>query len=172
VTVAIVGSGVAAADAAPKRVVADGHAGNVFHERQLSGQLQLDGAGLITLTGRLAISANLRSPAVLRLVDRAGDASVYVAGRPLRFNRHRRALVRPARGIIFASGSNLTLQVSGGRVEMSAAGVGRALLRGKGDVRVNLGPPRVWPRGAINLRPVAPPRPRKSPNPPGKSRGR
>ncbi|MFP5452377.1 MAG: hypothetical protein ACLGG9_11615 [Thermoleophilia bacterium] len=159
--------GVAMGQAATPPALATAHA-----ERQASGQIQLSGGGLVNLTGRLAISANLPSRGVLRLIDRAGDASVHVAGRPVRFNRNRRAAVRGARGIVFASGSDLVFLVTGGRIELSAAGIGRAALRGSGRVRVNLGRERAWPRGAIILAPGAAGRTPKRPIATGKSRRR
>jgi hypothetical protein len=161
-----VGGG-AMAQAATPPPLATAHAA----ERQASGQIELSGGGLVNLTGRFAISANLPSRGVLRLVDRAGDASVHVAGRQVRFNRNRRAVVRGASGIVFASGSNLVFQVTGGRIELSAAGIGRAALRGSGRVRVNLGPERAWPRSVITLAPGADRAPQR-PGATGKSRGR
>lgn len=165
----LAGSGAAVAQATPQRVLSTAHA---LNERQASGQIELAGGGQVTLQGRLAVSANLPSRAVLRLIDRAGDASVHLAGKPVGFNRNRRALVRGASGIVFASGSDLTLQVTGARIELSAAGIGRATLRGAGRVRVNLGPERAWPRGVIKLAPGPAPRVSQRPNAPGKPRGR
>jgi hypothetical protein len=134
---AITGSGTALAHPAPPSAAAVAHA---LNESPASGQIELAGNGQVVLQ-------------VLRLTDRDGDATAYVAGRPVEFNRRGRAVVRGAAGVVFASGSALTFQVGGAPIELSAAGLGRVVLRGYGRVRLNLGPERAWPRAVIRLAP-------------------
>lgn len=117
-----------------------------------SGLLEASGSGVVRLTGRLAVSANLPRRGVVRVWDRAGDGQLYVAGRRIALSR-RPATVRRATGIVFASGSNLVLQVSATDVEMSAAGAARVQLRGSGLYRLNLGAERAWRRGSLVLAP-------------------
>lgn len=149
-------AGVAAgADKAPAPMPAErlAHSAHAVRPAVASALLEVRGSGNIVVQGRVAVSAHLPARGVLRVVDRGGDAAVYVSGSevPLRAGR---GLVRRANGIVFASGSNVTLQFTGVRVAVSAAGVGRANLRGAGRYRLNLGPSLQWPRAALRLAPA------------------
>lgn len=118
-----------------------------------SGLLRVAGSGNVVVQGRLAVSGNLPVRGVLRIVDRGRDASVYVDGERVALRRGR-GLVRRARGIVFASGSNVTLQFTGVGIRLSAAGRGRASLRGSGWYRVNLRRSLTWRRALIPLAPA------------------
>lgn len=122
-----------------------------------SARLQLTGNGTVVLRGRLAVNGNLASRAAVTVVDRAGDASVVVDGVTAPFKKGR-ATVRKAQGIIWASGSDLTLQVKGKQVDLAAAGLGKARLTGKGIFRLNTAKARTWPRAWVNLVPERAPR--------------
>jgi len=122
-----------------------------------SARLHLTGNGKVVLRGRLAVSGNLASRATVTIVDRAGDASVVVDGVTARFKRGR-ATVRRAQGIVWAAGSDLTLQVKGRGIDLAAAGLGKARLTGKGTYRLNTERTRTWPRSWVNLLPDESPR--------------
>jgi hypothetical protein len=154
--------------AAPAALAQAGAPGAGGGERGPSGLLHATGSGHAVVVGRVTLSGNLPRRSVLRVIDRAGDASVHVAGVRVPL-RKRRALLRRASGIVFASGSDVTLHLTGTGMDLSAAGVGRATLRGTGRYRLNLAAERAWPQGAIRLaqpqshrspsRSGAPPRP-------------
>lgn len=122
-------------------------------ERGPSGQLQASGNGNVAIAGRLTITANLPRRVVLRITDRGGDGVVHVAGEQVRL-RNGKGAVRAA-GIVYAAGTNLTLQFTGNGIELLAAGVGRATFRGTGRYRLNMSAERAWPRNAaVQLAPA------------------
>ena len=64
------------------------------------------------------------------VIDRAGDARAHLAGVPLTFTRGR-AQARRASGILFVTGSSVTVQVTSSRISFSIAGNGRARFLGR-----------------------------------------
>lgn len=141
----------------------DNSEGDDDRSRTPSGQVQLAGNGTISVVGRLTITANLPRRSLVRIVGRDGDASVRIAGRPVPL-RGGRGAVRSS-GIVFASGTDVVIMVTGPRVSLSAAGLGRVAVRGFGRMSINQGPVRRWTRGAIQLAPPTDPRTRRGAGP-------
>ncbi|CAN0487214.1 unnamed protein product, partial [Phaeothamnion confervicola] len=52
-------------------------------------------------------------------------------------------------GILFVTGSNVSVQILGVNLTFSVAGNGRARLLGTGTYRLNSDPEKSWPRGWI-----------------------
>lgn len=125
-------------------------------ERVPSAQLQVRGSGQMLLAGRLAVNGAIRGRARVIVVDRSRvrNARVFLRGRRVAF-RGRRAIVPRGRGILYVTGSRVTVLVRGGGLRFSVAGNGRARLRGRGVYRLNAGPVRRWNNRWIRL---APPR--------------
>lgn len=96
--------------------------------------------GTIPGTGRVVV------------IDRRGDARAYLAGEQLDFRR-RRAVVRRASGILYVTGSKVSVQVVGVDLTFSIAGNGTARLRGIGSYRLNSDPERSWGRSTIRVQP-------------------
>lgn len=144
-----------AASAGPARdAPASVKAAAVLHQSDPAGsaRLLLTGRGKVVIAGRLAVSGNLATRSTLVVVDRAGDASVVVAGVAAPIKRGR-VTVRRAHGIVWAAGSDLTLQITGKAIDLAAAGAGRARLTGKGTYRLNTARTRAWPRSWVKMVP-------------------
>ncbi len=116
-----------------------------------SAQIELSGRGTVQLRGRLVLSGNLAARGTVSIVDRGGDASVHMAGAGVTLSRKGRATVRGATGILYVTGSNVTVTVASRGLTISAAGSGTAKLSGTGRYRLNLGSDRAWPRGTVKL---------------------
>lgn len=131
----------------------------VLHQAAPAGsaRLLLSGSGRVVIAGRLAASGNFAARSTVLVIDRAGDASLVVAGVAAPFRRGR-ATVRRAQGIVWVAGSDLTVQVTGRNVDLAAAGVGRTRLTGKGTYRLNTTRTRAWPRAWVRLIPEQAPR--------------
>jgi hypothetical protein len=121
-------------------------------QRIPSARLQATGSGSITVDGRLAVSGTIPGTGRVVVIDRRGDARAYLAGQPLEFRR-RRAIVRAASGILYVTGSRVSVQVVGVDLTFSIAGYGAARLRGVGVYRLNAEPEREWRRAAVRLAP-------------------
>lgn len=121
-------------------------------DRVPSAQLQASGSGAITVAGRLAVTGTIPQSSRVVVIDRRGDATAYLAGEPLGFRRGR-AMVRRGSGILFVTGSNVSVQVLGVNLSFAIAGNGRALLRGSGSYRLNKGRERDWGRGVVRITP-------------------
>lgn len=128
-------------------------------DRVPSAQVQATGGGAMTVTGRMAVNGSLDRGAIV-VTDRAGDARAHLAGVPLAFNRGR-AQARRASGILFVTGSNVTVQVTSPRISFSIAGNGRARFLGSGTYRLNSEPEKSWTRAWIKVAPSASPERRK-----------
>ena len=115
-------------------------------QRVPSAQLQATGSGTMNLVGRLAVNGSIPERSTVTVTDRAGDAQAHLAGVPLTFDRRGRARVARASGILFVSGSDVTVLVTGNRLTFSIAGFGRARLTGEGTYQLNGDPPKAWPR--------------------------
>ena len=130
------------------------HSGSRGSDRVPSARLQAMGSGAMTVTGRLVVTGTIPDGGQVVVIDRRGDATAYLAGTPLEFRR-RRARVQRASGILFVTGSKVSVQVLGVDLTFSIAGNGRARLRGAGTYRLNDGPERAWGRRAIKVSPSA-----------------
>jgi hypothetical protein len=128
-------------------------------DRVPSAQVQATGGGSMTVTGRMAINGSLERGSIV-VTDRAGDARAHLAGVPLAFNRGR-AQARRASGILFVTGSNVTVQVNSSRISFSIAGNGRARFLGTGTYRLNSDPEKSWSRAWIKVAPSPSPERRK-----------
>jgi hypothetical protein len=122
-------------------------------QRVPSAQLQATGNGTMSLVGRLAVNGSIPERGTVTVTDRAGDAQAHLAGVPLAFDRRGRARVVRASGILFVSGSDVTVQVTGNRLTFSIAGFGRARLTGEGTYQLNGDPPKAWPGAWIRIAP-------------------
>ncbi|MGD9573461.1 MAG: hypothetical protein AB7V62_16400 [Thermoleophilia bacterium] len=110
-----------------------------------SAQLQAAGSGAITVEGRMVVNGTIPDRGQVVVIDRRGDAKAYLAGQPLAFRRGR-ASIRRASGILFVTGSNVSVQVLGVDLSFSIAGNGRARLSGTGVYRLNSDPEQTWGR--------------------------
>lgn len=117
-----------------------------------SAQLQATGSGAITVAGRLSVNGTIPESGHVVVIDRRGDAKAYLAGVPLDFHR-RRATVRSGSGILFVTGSSVSVQVLGVDLSFSIAGNGRARLVGSGTYRLNNEQERAWRRGVVRVSP-------------------
>ncbi len=118
-------------------------------DRAPSAQLQATGGGSMAVTGRMAINGSVERGVVV-VTDRGGDARAHLAGVPLTFNRGR-ARARRASGILFVTGSNVTVQVRSSRISFSIAGNGRARFLGSGTYRLNSDSEKSWSRTWIRV---------------------
>jgi len=121
-------------------------------DRVPSAQLQATGGGSMTVTGRMSINGSILDRGSIVITDRAGDAQAHLAGVELTFNRGR-AQARKASGILYVTGSAVTVQVTSTRLSFSIAGNGRARLLGSGTYRLNADPEKSWTRSWIQVAP-------------------
>lgn len=130
-----------------------------------SARLEVEGTGGMTVIGRMSVNGTIPGRGSVVVVDRAGDAKAYVAGVPQAFSRGRVrvARVRQASGILYVTGSNVTVQIAGANLRFGIAGYGRALLLGTGEYSLNDGPTESWSRAWIRLVPTASSERRRSP---------
>lgn len=130
-----------------------------------SARLEVHGTGGMTVVGRMSVNGTIPGKGSVVVMDRAGDAKAYVAGAPQAFTRGRVrvARVRQASGILYITGSNVTVQITGADLEFAIAGYGRALLSGTGVYSLNDGPEVTWSRVWIRLAPPASSQRRRSP---------
>lgn len=120
-----------------------------------SARLEAQGTGGMTVIGRMSVNGTIPGKGSVVVMDRAGDARAYVAGVPQAFSRGRVrvARVRQASGILYITGSNVTVQITGADLQFAIAGYGRALLSGTGSYKLNDGPDEAWSRAWIRLAP-------------------
>jgi hypothetical protein len=121
-------------------------------DRVPSAQLQAAGSGVMTVAGRMVVNGTIPERGSVVVIDRAGDAKVHLAGEPQEFF-HGRVRVRRASGILFVTGSDVTVQVLGIDLTFSVAGNGRARLLGSGSYQLNSGPEKRWSRAWIRVAP-------------------
>lgn len=123
-------------------------------ERVPSAQLQATGSGAITVAGRMVLYGTIPGRGSLVVIDRGGDATVHVAGVEREFSR-RRVRVKRASGIVFVTGSNVSVQILGVDLTFSVAGHGRARLLGTGVYVLNDQPEKAWNRAWIRVAPTS-----------------
>ena len=121
-------------------------------DRVPSAQLQATGGGAMTVTGRMSVNGSIFDRGAIVITDRKGDAQAHLAGVELTFNRGR-AKVRKASGILYVTGSAVTVRVISSRLSFSIAGKGRARLLGSGTYRLNSDPEKSWRRAWIQVAP-------------------
>lgn len=121
-------------------------------DRVPSAQLQTTGSGAMTIVGRMVVNGTIPERGSVVVIDRGGDATVHLAGVPQDFTRGR-VRVRQASGILFVTGSNVSVQILGVNLTFSVAGNGRAQLLGSGTYRLNSGPEKSWTRAWIKVAP-------------------
>jgi hypothetical protein len=138
----------AAAQTARQRV-ADG--------RVPSAQVQTTGSGAMTIIGRMVVNGTIPSRGSIAVWDITGDARAYLAGKPLRFNSRGRISVNRASGILFVTGSNIQVQITGSGLSFSIAGNGRARFLGTGTYRLNSGEEKGWTPAWIRIAPSSSP---------------
>ena len=121
-------------------------------DRVPSAQLQATGSGAMTIVGRMVVNGTIPEKGSVVVIDRGGDAKVYLAGVPQEFSRGR-VRVRQAAGILFVTGSNVSVQILGVNLTFSVAGYGRAQLLGSGTYQLNSEPEKSWSRAWIRVAP-------------------
>ena len=121
-------------------------------ERVPSAQLQATGRGSMTVTGRMSVNGSILDRGVVLIRDRGDDAEAHLAGVALTFKRGR-VKVRRASGILYVTGSAITVKVASSRLSFSIAGKGRARLLGSGTYRLNSDREKRWRRGWIKVAP-------------------
>lgn len=124
-------------------------------DRVPSAQLQASGSGAMTIVGRMVVNGTIPERGSITVIDRDGDARVFLAGTPQEFTqgRVRAVRVRQASGILFVTGSNVSVQILGVNLRFSVAGNGRAQLLGSGTYRLNSAPEKNWSRAWISVSP-------------------
>jgi hypothetical protein len=135
---------VASATAAPGRRDA---------ERQPSARVQAAGSGLITVAGRLTVNGLIPGRGVVVVRDWKGDAKAFLAGDSLELRRGRATRVRRASGVLYVTGSQITVTIIGNDLSFSIAGSGRARFDGDGVYTVDSEPESEWDGEWIRIAP-------------------
>jgi hypothetical protein len=143
----------------PALAVAD-RDGRRGERRVPSAQVQATGEGRMIVTGRMAINGSLERATIV-VIDRGRDARAHLAGQPLTFKRGR-AKARRASGILFVTGSRVTVRVISSRISFSIAGNGRARFLGTGTYRLNSDEEKSWTRAWVKVAPPSPSKRRKA----------
>jgi hypothetical protein len=112
--------------------------------RQPSARVQAAGSGLITVTGRLTVNGLIPGRGVVVVRDRRGDAKAFLAGEALELRRGRTMRVRRASGVLYVTGSQITVTIMGDDLSFSIAGNGRALFDGDGVYTLDSQPESEW----------------------------
>jgi hypothetical protein len=107
----------------------------------------------MAISGRLTVNGSIPDRGSVTVIDREGDGRAYLAGAPLELDRRGRARVRRASGILFVTGSKITVQISGSGLTFSIAGNGRARFVGTGVYQLNSEPQASWSRSWIRISP-------------------
>lgn len=122
-------------------------------ERAPSAQVQTAGSGTMTISGRLTITGSIPEHGTLVVTVRGRDGRAYLAGVPLELDRRGRARVKRASGILFVTGSRVTVRIAGFGLTFSIAGNGRARFAGSGVYQLNGDPQQSWSRSWIRIAP-------------------
>lgn len=121
-------------------------------DRVPSAQLWATGSGAMTIIGRMSVNGLIPGRGLVTVIDRGGDARVYLAGSAQEFTNGR-VRVRPASGVLFVKGSNVSVQIVGVDLRFAVAGYGRAQLQGSGRYQLNSGKEKSWSRAWISVTP-------------------
>lgn len=122
-------------------------------DRAPSAHVQATGSGSMTISGRLTVNGSIPDRGSVTVTDREGDARAFLAGVPLELDRRGRARVRRASGILYVTGSAVTVQIAGSGLSFSIAGNGRARFVGSGVYQLNSDPQVSWSRSWIRIAP-------------------
>jgi hypothetical protein len=125
-------------------------------QRVPSARLQAWGSGTMRVVGRMVVNGSIPLRGTVVVVDRAGDATVHLAGDRVRVPRGRHVRIRRATGILFVTGSDVTVTVTGRSLSFSVAGNGRARLRGRGAYILNARAPHAWDGRWVAVAPTRP----------------
>jgi hypothetical protein len=109
-----------------------------------TARVQATGSGLMTVSGRLAVNGLIPGRGIVVVRDRKGDAKAFLAGTELELRRGRPTRVRRASGVLFVTGSSVTVTIVGDELSFSIAGNGRALFAGSGVYRIDSEPEAEW----------------------------
>ncbi len=122
-------------------------------QRAPSARVQASGSGLMTVAGRLSVNGQIPERGVVVIRDRRGDARAFLAGEPLELKRGERTRVRRASGVLYVTGSRVTVTVIGRGLSFSIAGHGRALFAGSGVYRLDSEPEAEWSGEWVRIAP-------------------
>jgi hypothetical protein len=109
-----------------------------------SARVQATGSGLMTVAGRLTVNGLIPGRGLVVVRDRKGDAKAYLAGTSLELRRGKATRVRRASGVLYVTGSGVTVSIVGDDLSFSIAGNGRALFDGSGVYSIDSGPETEW----------------------------
>lgn len=109
-----------------------------------SARVQATGSGLMTVSGRLTVNGLIPGRGIVVVRDRKGDARAYLAGTALELRRGRSTRVRRASGVLYVTGSKVTVTITGDELSFSIAGNGRARFDGSGVYSIDAGPEEEW----------------------------
>jgi hypothetical protein len=131
-------------------------------DRQPSARIQAAGSGLIAVAGRLSVNGLIPGRGLVAVRDRRGDARAYLAGSPLELRRGRVTRVRRATGVLYVTGSSVTVTVVGDDLSFSIAGSGRARFDGDGVYTINSGAETAWSGDWVRIAPSSRSRTRRA----------
>jgi hypothetical protein len=118
-----------------------------------SARVQATGSGLMTVAGRLTVNGLIPGRGIVVVRDRKGDAKAYLAGSALELRRGRTTRVRRAAGVLYVTGSSVTVTIIGDELSFSIAGNGRALFDGSGVYSIDSGPETEWSGEWVRISP-------------------
>jgi hypothetical protein len=125
-------------------------------DRAPSARVQATGSGMITVAGRLTVNGLIPDRGVVVVKDRRGDARAHLAGVPLELERGGRIRVRRASGILYVTGSSVTVTIIGDDLSFSIAGNGRARFAGSGVFQIDSEPESQWSGEWVRIAPSSP----------------
>lgn len=111
---------------------------------QGAGTLSARGTGVAAVKGLMDYRGNGAIGDILLVKDVAGDATVEVNGYNGTGQFQGFTVYFDFRGTVTAKGTDVAVIIVGHDIELRAAGRGWAFLKGRGEYRVNGGPPRPW----------------------------
>ena len=118
-----------------------------------SARVQATGSGLMSVSGRLTVNGLIPGRGMVVVRDRRGDAKAFLAGSALELRRVKATRVRRASGVLFVTGSNVTVTIVGDELSFSIAGNGRALFAGSGVYSIDSGPESEWSGDWVRIPP-------------------
>jgi hypothetical protein len=122
-------------------------------DRAPSAQVQAAGSGTMTISGRLTITGTIPEHGTVVVTVRGRDGRAYLAGEPLDLDRRGTARVKRASGILFVTGSRVTVRIAGSGLTFSIAGNGRARFAGSGVYQLNGDPQQSWSKSWVRIAP-------------------
>jgi hypothetical protein len=123
--------------------------------RAPSARIQATGSGEMTVSGRLTVNGLIPGRGAVVVRDRRGDAKAFLAGTSLELRRGRATRVRRASGVLYVTGSRVTVTILGADLSFSIAGSGRARFAGSGVYSVDSGPQAEWSGEWVRIAPSA-----------------